>query len=73
MSFLFFVVFGPKLKINLTIEVTKAKIMPRRSRCLIFVKIRFNYALKNDQNVFRKNPTHDEPNCRRSVCLRSAA
>ena len=28
-----------------------------RSRCLSFVKIRLNYAIKNDQNAFQKNPT----------------
>ena len=56
-DFRFFNVFGPECNMNLTFEVTKTKIIPRRSRCLIFVKIRFKYALKSDRKAFQKRLT----------------
>ena len=56
-----FYAFDPKLNVNSTFEAAKAEVIPRRSRCLSFVKIRPNYAIKNDRNAFQKNPTVDEP------------
>ena len=65
-NFRFFDVFYPEFDINPTFEIAKTEIMPRRSRCLIFVKIRLNHALKMPGTRFKKkqlimNPTNKKP------------